>query len=696
MNNKEKQKKVRDYLEKISPESSLESLGNSSSLEATLESVDAENAELASSAVDHVRTGEDLSEREMMALEAIILPGERPVLDIHEGKYDTPIEPFEHLDQRRYRDVIQPAIPSIGRIDLPESVRIPYAGTGFVVGDGLLMTNRHVAELFANGLGQVDLAFRSEQPVAIDFVRENVDDGADYFRIVDILMIHPYWDMALLRVEGLSPERIPLTLSVADPESLVDQDVAVVGYPALDPRNNIALQNDIFGNRFNVKRMQPGKLRERADLRSFGKTVETVTHDSSTLGGNSGSAIISANDGKIVALHFAGIYLKENYAVSAADMAKDSRIVDAGVNFEQPVASTSGPWNAYWTKADPPMDESGPTADTQSVTITGGSATWTIPLEITVAVGSPVMQGKAGKSAPASVAEEITEKAPVVDPNFSNREGYDEDFLGINLPPPSVTDESLLAALENGDTLIPYEHFSVAMHKERRLAAFIAGNIDQSHEAKEPEPGKDYTRNGLNGFTSDSSETWLIDPRIPAMHQLPDKFFTKDNKAFDKGHLFRREAAAWGDTYAQVQRANGDTFHVTNCSPQVLGFNRSNRRGIWGKLENEIGRAEDDKLVVFAGPVLSRCDQVFTGVDDEGAVKVRIPSRYWKIVVARKNDELQSFAFILEQDLSDVPLEFQVDEFWKERMISIPDLEEALSIVTFPPIVHDTDQFEDE
>ena len=69
------------------------------------------------------------------------------------------------------------------------------------------MTNRHVAELFAAGLGKEGLSFRSDQTVAIDFVREDADQDADYFNIRDILMIHPYWDMALLQVEGLSSPR---------------------------------------------------------------------------------------------------------------------------------------------------------------------------------------------------------------------------------------------------------------------------------------------------------------------------------------------------------------------------------------------------------------------------------------------------------------------------------------------------------
>jgi hypothetical protein len=43
-------------------------------------------------------------------------------------------------------------LPLIGRVEVPSSPILPYAGTGFVVGQGLIATNRHVAQLFSQGL----------------------------------------------------------------------------------------------------------------------------------------------------------------------------------------------------------------------------------------------------------------------------------------------------------------------------------------------------------------------------------------------------------------------------------------------------------------------------------------------------------------------------------------------------------------
>lgn len=124
-------------------------------------------------------------------------------------------------------------------------------------------------------------------------------------------MIHPYWDMALLSVDALASNRV-LNLSVRLPEDLVGRNIVAIGYPARDERNDLELQDRIFERTYSVKRLQPGMLRPRSQVRSFENLVDAMTHDSSTLGGNSGSAIIDVDSGEVVALHFAGEYLKGN------------------------------------------------------------------------------------------------------------------------------------------------------------------------------------------------------------------------------------------------------------------------------------------------------------------------------------------------------------------------------------------------
>ncbi len=66
----------------------------------------------------------------------------------------------------------------------------------------------------------------------------------------------------------------------------------------------------VFGGRYDVKRAAPGVMTPNS--RGW------ATHDCTTLGGNSGSAVIDLATGKAVALHFAGAYVIENYAVPAS------------------------------------------------------------------------------------------------------------------------------------------------------------------------------------------------------------------------------------------------------------------------------------------------------------------------------------------------------------------------------------------
>ena len=286
-------------------------------------------------------------------------------------------------------------------------------------------------------------------------------------------------------------------------------------------------------------------------------------------------------------------------------------------------------------------------------------------------------------------------KEAVIDPRYSNRKGYKADFLSIDVPLPTVTRTSAVTRMKNGEFVIPYQNFSIVMHRERRLALFTAANIDGSKEAKEPDPRFDYSRGALGGFEDTDREMWTEEPRIDPSEQLPDRFYEKDRQAFDKGHIVRREDVAWGDTYAQVRRANGDSYHVTNCSPQVLAYNRSAKKGIWGLLENNVlKQAKKERLSVFAGPIFEDNDKVFTGQEADGSeLKIQIPQRYWKLVVAEGDDGLESFAFVLEQDLRKVVWEFTVDAKWREFMVSISQLQDEIGLIRFPKVVRDADQF---
>ncbi|MBL8290721.1 MAG: trypsin-like peptidase domain-containing protein [Bryobacterales bacterium] len=310
--------------------------------ESALESALADPAE---EAVERIERGQEVPPHLEDALEAIVLPKLRPVFDIKDDTFAPLPNPWTELNNRR--TALKQIIRGIGRVDAP-GIPYPYAGTAFLVGKDVLLTNRHVAEIFTDGLGVKNLRFKSGLQPEIDLKQEIGSTSEVLVKIKETLLIHPHWDAALLRVEGLPASRRPLLLAGSEVPQPVGRLVAAIGYPALDPRNDIDLQKRIF-RVFEKKRLQPGRLMASRQIVSFNNTVEALAHDCSTLGGNSGSAVIDIETGLAVGLHFAGRYLEANFAVPAWELALDSRVVDFGVQFANPPnPKPSRDWLSRW------------------------------------------------------------------------------------------------------------------------------------------------------------------------------------------------------------------------------------------------------------------------------------------------------------------------------------------------------------
>lgn len=655
----------------------------------------------ARSAAQKIERGRlDLTPLEQSAVEAIIIPDRRPAFDIVNGDFvadhhlwrDLSTDPEKHTR-------LKAAIPSVGRVELPGQQRIPYGGTGFVVGRDLLMTNRHVAEIFALGLGVRRLRFRTGWRAAVDFRKElDAPEGPD-FDVRRVLMIHPWWDMALLQVPGIGSGHPALRLSTMDARETPGRRVALVGYPAYDPlRNDPNVQDQLFRRVYRVKRLLPGELAPPRRTESFGKLVDAAAHDASSLGGASGSAVVDIDSGEIVALHFGGRYLDINFAVPMAELARDPRVLDLGLNFVSQRPQQQPPrWLAAWDSIETTEDEMGAGSGSGAISVVpaagGNSVSFEVPLRITIELGAAAAAGAGAGAGAATTASVERMVEPRHDTDYRTRKGYRADFLeGRNVPMPKAVNAGLLAPLARGSQL-DYQNFSILMHRQRRVAWITAANVSREAAMRRPEPGRDYTRKGLGGLGPNDSERWFEDLRLDPRHQLPDVFFTKDQGAFDKGHIVRREDVAWGATYDEIVRANGDTFHVTNCSPQVAQFNQSARgEDNWGDLENLVfASAAQERLCVFAGPVLSDDDHTFVGRDSDGqALRARIPNRYWKVIVAATGSGISAHGFVLEQDLSDVVLEFAVPSNFRRLHVPISAIEEAAG-VDFGDAVRDAD-----
>ncbi|PJR08741.1 DNA/RNA non-specific endonuclease [Sinorhizobium meliloti] len=212
----------------------------------------------------------------------------------------------------------------VGRVDLTNHFSLPYGGTGFLIDDTLVVTNRHVALIFAERL-RMGYRFRrgrfgAEMEARLDyhgFLGSVSKLRAEVTEVLYIAADHEP-DFALLRVARLD-EAPKLELLGGTRRAEPQTPVAVVGYPAEDgDRNDKPLMDEVFRGQYEVKRLAPGFVTSRSD------NDIVLLADYSSLGGNSGSPVIDLSSGKVLGLHFAGRFMENNYAV-AADVIESAR-----------------------------------------------------------------------------------------------------------------------------------------------------------------------------------------------------------------------------------------------------------------------------------------------------------------------------------------------------------------------------------
>lgn len=322
----------------------------------------------------------------------------------------------------------------------------------------------------------------------------------------------------------------------------------------------------------------------------------------------------------------------------------------------------------------------------------GGELVVPLELRVSLRMGNAAQGAAIGQVSTGQTeleAEALPMRIPIIYDNLEERDGFDPGFLGLagSAPMPELTaaGRQVAAPLLDGSGIeLKYGHFSVWMHKGRRLALFTASNVDWRQRPKLVE-GKSTSRKALAGFPEepDYAEQWVSDPRIDADHQLPDIFYTEDRGAFDKGHLVRRDDVCWGGGYSEIQMSNGDTYHVTNCSPQIKPFNQGQHgEENWGDLESHIQKAtkkDQEKAIIYAGPIFGPDDRWFRGKEDGGRVRVQIPSRYWKIVLVKGDSGPEAYGFILDQDVTQITEEeFYVTDEWKGAWRPIRDIQDQL------------------
>jgi serine protease len=280
-----------------------------------------------------------------IGLEALVQLEGRPSLRLGDNGVD-PDDP--ELGQWAGAIILHPALRkvqrSVGRIDTTTGV---HAGTGFVIGDGLVMTNRHVLEILGfpsprrfrpsawvlDGYPTINFSPSGDDPSRSFRIREVLFSGPDPTDMVDLAHL----DLAILCVEPVNEEgaTLPSPLNLSGKPATEGAKLFVIGYPAMPTtlpsdkagkrRMDVVLRlGEIYGMTFGVRYLSPGLVMQTPDqLRPDAADPWVFTHDATSLGGNSGSCVLSFDHQLDVAgLHFAGDWLRSNYA-HAIDKVRD-------------------------------------------------------------------------------------------------------------------------------------------------------------------------------------------------------------------------------------------------------------------------------------------------------------------------------------------------------------------------------------
>lgn len=360
------------------------------------------------------------------ALETIVSE-ERPVLFVEkDGLNFTDVEVIglearELMDlSRQHHEVAKGLLSRVGRVDLIDFPGgAPFAGTGWLIDAGIIVTNRHVAEVFAQQQGRA-FVFRQGTnggPMGAVWDTGHLRDAtvAGLRRqVAEVLYIEPPDgpnDIAFLKLASTGPADELPPFEIAPADAAEGTLVFTLGYPAKASRTRIPdqdLMKRLYLGEYDVKRFAPGFVTK---LRN-GRT----THDCTTLGGNSGSVVSEMKTGKVVGLHFAGIYKEANLAVPASEL---RRYVSQKRWTQPPVIET--------TRSVAPALQSAASPD--------GTVSVTVPFTITVSIGGSsgvvAAQGKA-TSVEAAVEAFWAQRSDGV---IAARVGYLEESGGIGDTP---------------------------------------------------------------------------------------------------------------------------------------------------------------------------------------------------------------------------------------------------------------------
>jgi endonuclease G len=567
------------------------------------------------------------------------------------------------------------AAQAVGRVAFRDG---QAQGSGVMVSDRLFLTNNHV-------IGSSDAA--DQFCVEFDYELDPADRPMGPTRFT-------FAPSDFFLTDGT--DDLDYTLIAVGPRISGPKELSSFGWCPLSG----AKDKHALGEVANIVQHPDGRYKEVVlrENRLVSRLSRVLHYVADTEPGSSGSPVFN-NEWRIIALHHWGgpwrqraddqgrpvpLEVNEGIRVSAIISELRERIGELPPGHRALLQQMLSVGEAL---RDPPDRQEQSTDSTNSLARVGtdGTITWQIPIELSVRLPhlSPAPLPAPKVVEPAVTAVPLQEARLKPSQEYDDRSGYKAGFIpGFRVDLPNLTRDQERDAARNreaepGDDPfeLKYHHFSIVMNGRRRLAFFTACNIDggrlknvdRNSGAVTPlEPGGVEALGSREG--AEASETWYDDRRLDSSEYagreiyedqevpgFPDRRSTgRTLRMFQRGHLVRRMDPAWG-TDRQALQADADTFHWTNCSPQVGFFNMGkagslrvpNSAGgqLWRAIENYVLRnalVESQRISVFTGPV-------FDDKRDRSFRDIKVPGLFWKIVAWAEGGELRSVAMLADQ-----------------------------------------------
>jgi endonuclease G, mitochondrial len=588
------------------------------------------------------------------------------------------IGPTLDLDDNPPNETARLAGVPVGRIvQLAASGGEPQGfATGFLVAPCLLITNHHVFAS-ADETRNCGAQFAYEKINGVPSVGPIFALDTNYFfyanKELDFAVVGV--SSAALTAGSSIGQFKSLPLIPTPGKILVGQDISIIQYPEGGPKKYGVRDNELLiapTDADQFLQYTTDTLPGSSGSPAFNKDWEVVgLHHSGVPEMRNGQIITNAgtpwtrgmpdsdihwiaNEGvriSVICKNLFAAQVKTEYQPALAQL-----VATFGENFSRlPAVETQTEATAMYPATPAPLSA----ARGISITVQG-TANFYISAAASAAAPQPALQVAAQPALPVAVEKKLR-----FDPDYAHRPGYQEDFLddpdnptGLTVPLPGVVSAREPELLEKNGApfVLNYRHYSLAMNKDRRLQMWSAVNVDYTPWKRRKER-KDF-----------GTDTWIPDPRIAGELQIQDQDLYAPALKFDRGHIVRRDDTAWGNTPDEEILANSDSFHFTNSTPQHEQFNRAEFgfHGLWGELENQIKSQASNvgnKMCIFAGPILDNVNDI---EHDFGGGTIKIPRRFWKVVIVAEeagtaDAALRAFGFILDQ--SQAIQQFGLEEF---------------------------------